>query len=109
MSGKNEMKIVVQNGCKHPITRTEMERVSNELPSVLVRDISSICLYKSCTGENYVTFHAKEKLISFFGGSCALTLENKVSALEELVVSLVLLKSNGDIPSKVSKSKRKQT
>jgi hypothetical protein len=102
------MKVVVQNGSQHPITRKEMEDIIQVIPSSLTKGISSICLYHSESGDPDTTFFDKSKTLGFYGHANVSTLDNKIEALEELAFSLILLRDTGHIPFKLSKNKRSQ-
>lgn len=102
------MKVVVQNGSQHPITRKEMEAIIQVIPNSLKKRISSICLYHSESDEPDTTFFDKSKTLGFYGYANVSTLDRKIEALEELAFSLILLRDTGETPFKLSKSKISQ-
>jgi len=108
LCGKESMKVVVQNGSQHPITRKEMEAIIQVIPSSLKKGISSICLYHSENGELDTTFFDKSKTLGFYGHANVSTFDCKIEALEELAFALILLRDTGEIPFKLSKSKISQ-
>ena len=100
------MKVTVQNGSQHPVSRNEMEAIVQEIPTDLLKGIASVCMYKSDSGEPYVEFYEKEQILGFFGHASTSTVACKLEALEMLAFALIFLRDTNSIPSRISKAKR---
>ena len=98
------MKIVVQNGCNHALSRKEMESIIPLFPSRWSNKVKSITL---CQGDDSieVEFHEKEMILDFFSPEDK-TGSLKNSAIEEILISLSCISSEKKPPNHLSRSER---
>ena len=100
-----EMKIVMQNGCKHALSRDDVDAVLQNISPKYFENISNIALYQSQNEDIYVKYYRKEKIIGLF---CAK--DSKVSkrdVINELLISLAVIYDIDDYPLRLSESRRR--
>ena len=98
------IKVVHQNGCSHALCRVELERIIEMLPKGLDRFIKKIILYAGIDDEVYSKYYQKSKVFGLF---CGPDQKNKSMVIDELIVGVDQIITNGDLLNKVSKNKRK--
>jgi len=90
-----KMKVIVQNGCNHALSRKEVELIIPLFPLGWRKKVKSITL---CQGNNSVEvwFHKKEKILNLFSPEDkAGSLKNP--AIEEILISLSYISSGKNL------------
>ena len=95
------MKIVVQNGVEHILSRKDVESILRFVPKGLANKLNQIVL---CQGEKdslYATYHDKEGIVGFY---CPMEHSNltKGEALDSLMSTLLCINERGSLPQKLS-------
>ena len=99
------MKIIVQNGCSHSLSRSEVESIVSIFPSGWRKHVSSIVLYQS-KGEIKTRYYKKEQTLGLFGPMKPVVPQIKVLLIQELLIALGYIAENADLPQRISKSAR---
>ena len=99
------MKLVVQNGCRHILSRKDVESALLMLPPGWGTRVQKVVLYQGQESRVYVTFYAKEGALGLFCPEEHAGL-NKAAALEELFLAFACIKDRGDLPERISESAR---
>ncbi|GAC1375048.1 MAG: hypothetical protein NVSMB40_12640 [Aquirhabdus sp.] len=95
------MKIVVQNGTQHCLSRQEIEAMVLLFPAPWSSNVKVILLgTKNETGIT-INFHPKEQCL-YLACSSKGTLPSKIDAIEELLIALVTIEETGFLPKKIS-------
>lgn len=100
------MRVTVQNGANHGLTRAEAEKVVSFLPEALSRSVKSLTLYQGSEPGIKISFHPKEKVVGVYWPSPSYPFPTKAEALEELLIALSIIAENGKLPESISKSLR---
>lgn len=88
------MKIVVQNGCEHVLTRSSLEHLIKEVPPKYLRAIRQITLFQSSDERMYAQFFKKDKVLGLF---CPKNWPGSSSeAVDELLVAIASIHDSGD-------------
>ena len=97
------MNVVVQNDCKHILSRHDVEEVLLHLPSSWKHNIRNVTPYQGQEEKLYATYHQKEGVVGLF---CPKQHDGltKADALETLLVALVCIEDRGELPEKLSGS-----
>lgn len=96
------MKVVVQNGAEHPLSRKDVEAFVRNLPYRYRKLAGQLVLCKGELGAAMVIYHEKRGSLDLF---CGRDVPAAV-ALEELGVALVAISETGDVPDKITASRR---
>jgi hypothetical protein len=99
------MKITVQNGSAHGLSRREVESIVPLLPSSWSRFVAQITLYQGTTSALKVEFYQKEKTLGLFWPT-PLDSISKSQGLEELLLALSVISERGNFPSRLASSAR---
>ena len=99
------MKVVVQNGCEHVLSRKDVEAVLSKLPVRLSRVVNTIALCQGDISGLEFSFHKKEKTLELFSLRSLEPIE-KGKAIELLVAGLLCVDDRGEWPERLSVSKR---
>jgi hypothetical protein len=99
------MNVIVQNGCRHILTRSDLESALAALPVSWLHDIQSVTLYQGQEPKIYVTYHKKERALGLYCPEHPEGL-NRTAAVEELFIALACIKDRGDLPNRLSKTVR---
>lgn len=98
------MKIVVQNGCDHALSRNDVTELVKLIPTSWLSAIQEISLFQSDNEAFNTEFYVKRSSLYFF---CPREFEGpKEKVVSELLISIVCIAENGDLPRKMTKSKR---
>jgi hypothetical protein len=100
------MRVTVQNGAKHGLTRKDAEAVVRLLPASLRQVAKSLVLCQGTTLLLNVAFHPKEKVVALYWPANSIDTPTKESAVEELLVALSIVAEAGTLPQQVSRSLR---
>ena len=100
------MKVVVQNGVRHALSRQDAEAMVQLFPSSWGKAVKSITLYQTNEGRVSVGYHSKEKAIGLYWPREANQLHSKSSAIDELLIAMAAVVDKGDLPDKLSESRR---
>lgn len=100
------MKVTIQNGSLHGLSRRDVEAVAPLFPKSWSEVVTLIVL---CHGEGSTVstaFYPKQKTMALFWPSSLVTAPTKLEAVEELLVALSIARERGELPERVSKSLR---
>lgn len=100
------MRVTVQNGAKHGLSRSEAEMIVRVLPPSLSSVAKSLVLYGTTDSEIKVTYHPKEQVIGLYWPSERNPVPSKSRAVEELLIALSIIAESGNLPERVSHSLR---
>jgi hypothetical protein len=100
------MKVTIQNGANHGLSRREAEAVVGLLPSSLSSIAKSLVLYGTRAREVSVSFHPKEQVVGWHWPLESGSTPTKFDAVEELLVALSVIAERGDLPEQISTSTR---
>jgi hypothetical protein len=98
------MKVTVQNGVTHGLSRREVEAIVQVFPAAWFRLVKSIVLYQG-EGNIDVTFHLKEQIVGLYWPSLSVGL-SKTEAIDALLVALAVVAERGELPARISPSLR---
>lgn len=100
------MKVTVQNGAAHGLTRGEVEAMVRVFPAAWSRLVKSIVLYQGGEVEIDVSFHPKERIVGLHWPSSSVVPSSKANAIEKLLVALAIVAERGELPARMSSSLR---
>jgi hypothetical protein len=95
------MKIIVQNGAKHLLTRNVIESLLPKMPTEWGEGVDSILICSSTSERPLIEYYPKMKQVAVWGTN---TEKSLFLILRELFVSLSVLFERGDLPQKLNKS-----
>lgn len=98
------MKVVVQNGCDHVLSRKDVEAVMLKLPARLNRSVNTVGLSQGDENGIELSFHKKEMSLELFSPRNVESI-SKGEALALLVVGLLCVDDRGEWPERMSGSK----
>lgn len=98
------MRVTVQNGAKHGLSRSEAEMVVRVLPPSLSSVAKSLVLYGTTDSEIKVSYHPKEQVIGLYWPIERSPVPSKSQAVEELLVALSIIAESGNLPERISHS-----
>jgi hypothetical protein len=99
------MKLVIQNSCRHTLTRKELEAMIKLFPSAWTSNVEIIAFYGSSEQKLKTEYYPKEKILGLFWPHKSNDKKENMKAIEELLVSLQCISENGNLSS-MQKSKR---
>jgi hypothetical protein len=100
------MKVTVQNGSLHGISRSELEAMVPLFPEAWSNAVNSIVLCQAADPMFRVTYHPKERVAGLHWPASAEVPPTKEEALAELLVSLAVISERRELPRRVSKALR---
>ncbi|MFZ2266818.1 MAG: hypothetical protein WAV95_04490 [Azonexus sp.] len=101
------MKVIVQNGAVHALSRQEVEAMVRAFPKAWSHRVKSIVLYQGNELEARVSFHPKEQIIGLHGPSAStVSPQSKAKAIEALLPALAIVAERGELPARLSPSLR---
>jgi len=98
------MRVVVQNGCDHVLSRKDVETVIPKLPARLSRAVNTVGLCQGDENGIALSFHKKEMSLELFSPR-NVELISKYEALTLLIVGLLCVDDRGEWPERMSGSK----
>src|SRR5688572_15425025 len=98
------MRVTVQNGSLHGVTRGELEAMLPLFPSHWGEAVRSITLCQGTEQTVLVGYHAKEQVVAFHWPTPATSNLTKRDGLAELLVSLAVIAERRAVPRKMSKA-----
>ncbi len=98
------MKVVVQNGVSHALSRREIESMIPFFPTAWSDAVDAIVLYQGSTSGVVVTHHPKERIVGHYWPRSPGPHLSKDSAVDELLVALAAIVDLGHLPQNLSKS-----
>ena len=98
------MKITVQNGATHGLSRKEVEAMACLFPSSWSRSVKSITLYQGGTGIT-TKFYDSKGIMGLFWPATP-TGHTKAQAIEALLLALAIVAERGALPEKIGSSLR---
>ena len=101
------MKVVVQNGAAHGLTRREVEAVIPLFPSGWSKSVEQITLYQGQSESVSAVFYPKKRALGLFWPADVASV-SKAEGLRELLVSLSVASERGELPTRLSPSVRER-
>jgi len=98
------MKVTVQNGATHGLSRKEVEAMVRVFPAAWSHLVKSIVLYQGGADID-VSFHPKEQTVGLYWPSLSVD-PSKAEAIEVLLVALAVVAERGELPARISPSLR---
>jgi hypothetical protein len=95
------MKLVIQNGCRHTLTRKEFESMLAFLAPSWSKRVNSIAFYSGAEPFLRTQYFEKEKVLGLFWPKEQSDIDEKRQAIQEIIASLECISKNCDL----SKSK----
>ena len=101
------MKVTVQNGAAHGLSRRDVETIIPLLPNSWATKIAQIVLYRGQDPGISAAFYPKRHTLGLFWPGPALSI-SKAEGLEELLVAMSVISERGELPVHLSKSLRER-
>ena len=102
------MKVTVQNGANHGLSRAEVEAMLHHLPGSWNRSVDAIVLYEHQEPEFRCRYYEKEKKLGLFWPSNDHNQPTKSKAVDEMLIALSAIANRGSLPDRLSASLRSQ-
>jgi hypothetical protein len=100
------MKVVVQNGARHALSRRDVEAMIPTFPPDWERQVASIVLYQTNEDHPFASYHPKEKILGLHWPASSSSRLSKSVAIEELCVALAAVAEMGHLPPRLSGQRR---
>jgi hypothetical protein len=101
------MKVTVQNGAAHGLSRREVEAIIPLLPTPWSNRVGQIVLYQGDTLTLRSSFYPKEKLLGLFW-PVPVEAASKAQGLQELLLALSVIAELGELPGRLSPALRER-
>ena len=99
------MNVIHQNGCKHVLSRIELENIVEAFPAKLSGFVDKVILHSAKGKESYVKYYSKSRMLGLFSGP---EVEDKEIVIDELLVGVNLICSMGGLPKRITKNRKAQ-
>ena len=103
------MKVTVQNGASHGLSRNDVERLVLLFPPAWSSLVKAIVLYQGSEPSIVVSFYPKSGTIGLFWPPKSAPQPSKSEAVEELLVALAIVAERGALPARISPSLRSRS
>lgn len=100
------MKVTVQNGATHGLSRKEAEAMLPLFPTDWSRLVKSIVLYQGTGAAMEANYYPKESILGLFWPATNAASPSKTEAIEELLLALAVINERGELPVRLSSSQR---
>ena len=101
------MKVTVQNGAPHGLSRREVEAISPLFPESWSRRVEQIILYQGDSPALRTSFHPKDRVLGLFW-PMPVEAASKAEGVRELLLALSLVNERGELPVRLSKALRER-
>jgi len=101
------MKVVVQNGAAHGLSRRDVESIVTLLPSSWSRFVAQITLYQGTIPSVEIKFYPKKKILGMFWPTPPDSI-SKSQGLNELLLALSVISERANLPSRLASSVREK-
>lgn len=101
------MKVTVQNGAAHGLSRRDVEAIIPLLPNSWATQIEQIILYRGQDPGVSAAFYPKKHMLGLFWPAANLSV-SKAEGLEELLVAMSVISERGELPVHLSKCARER-
>jgi hypothetical protein len=99
------MKVTVQNGSRHGLSRREIEAMISAFPESWLRAVKQIVLYEGA--ELTTAFYPKAQTLGLFWPMPPAA-ATKLDGIRELLVALATIADKGTLPEKITRAQREQ-
>lgn len=96
------MKVVIQNGVRHALSRSDVEAMLPTFPPDWERQVTSIVLYQTSEARPFALYHPKEKILGLYWPATSSSPLSKSAAIEELCVAFAAVAEMGHLPPRLS-------
>lgn len=100
------MRVVIQNGVRHALTRRDVEAMIPTFPPDWEREVASIVLYQTNEECLFSSYHPKEKILGLYWPASLGFRLSKTAAIEELCVALAVVSEMGHLPPRLARKRR---
>ena len=101
------MKVTVQNGAAHGLSRRDLEAIIPLFPASWARGVTQVALYQGSEAEVRTTFYPKAQLLGLFWPALD-SRATKEQAVTELLLALSVIEERGELPAQLAASLRKR-
>lgn len=102
------MKVTIQNGAHHGLSRAEVESVLDHFPPAWSRAVASLVLYQHQHSEFECKYFEKKKILGLFWPSPKHEQPTKAQAIEQMLLALSVLAEHGSLPSRLRRAARQE-
>jgi len=100
------MKIIVQNGATHTLSRKQAEAIVALFPAPWIKSVDSLTFYQGNGESLHVEHYPRARAVGLFWPSSLYPQPTAAEATQELLIALAIATERGNLPPKVSKSMR---
>lgn len=100
------MKVVIQNGVLHALSRREAECIVGQLPKRFLDVADSLVLYQG-GGDPTVEYYQRSRSVGLFWSRHSGSSELKMIGVWELLIALQVIADLGHLPARLSRSRRR--
>ena len=100
------MKVIVQNGATHTLSRKQAEAIVSLFPASWTKSVHSLTLYQGNGESLHVEHYPKARAVALFWPSLSHPQPTAAEATKELLVALAIASERDSLPPRVSKSMR---
>lgn len=100
------MKVIIQNGATHTLSRKQAEAIVALFPASWVKSVDSLTLHQSNRETLHIEHYPRARAVGLFWPSSSHPQPTAAEAIQELLVALAIATERGNLPPKVSKAMR---
>lgn len=100
------MKVVIQNGCAHALSRKEIESMVGLFPDTWSKNVKTIALYQGKDPGIFANYFRKEQILGLYSPKESKNKEAKIQAVQEMIIALECIAGSADFPKNMSKAVR---
>ncbi len=101
------MKVTIQNGAAHGLSRRDIEAVVPELPASWAKHVKQIALCQARGSELTTSYYPKEQILGLFWPLPEGAI-SKAEGLRELLLALSVVDERGQLPERLATSVRQR-
>jgi hypothetical protein len=104
-----KIRVTVQNGANHGLSRDEVESMLAIVPSSWGQNVTLVALNGHQEPNVRCTYHPKEKVLGlFWPQGVQREPPSKAKAVEQLLLALSVISERGELPDRISTSMRQE-
>lgn len=101
------MKVTIQNGAAHGLSRRDIEAIVPELPPSWAKHVKQIVLYQAKGSELTASYYPKEQIVGLFWPLPEGAI-SKAEGLRALLLALSVVDERGELPERLATSVRER-